>query len=150
MGGYCTEQIPLFSRRVLCCHYVLSTKINEWYCMHNRLLHSHTACITFKMKSFSTCVAGTQFEKTCCPVQQTPVSTPPCFSSCFYYWVSLVSFFCCSGLIVPMLAGASAGVVSRIICHPIDTIKSKLQVEVVAERGVYYLNPKPLPNTQHL
>ena len=29
---------------------------------------------------------------------------------------------------VPMLAGASAGVVARIACHPIDTIKSKLQV----------------------
>ena len=36
---------------------------------------------------------------------------------------------------VPMLAGASAGVVSRIICHPIDTIKSKLQVEVAADRA---------------
>ena len=36
---------------------------------------------------------------------------------------------------VPMLAGASAGVVSRIICHPIDTIKSKLQVEVSADRA---------------
>ena len=97
-------------------------------------------------------VAGTQFEKTFWPVQpvqKMPVSALPCFSSGVYYWVSLVSVFCCSGLIVPMLAGASAGVVSRIICHPIDTIKSKLQVEVVAERGVYCLNPKPLPNTQH-
>ena len=36
---------------------------------------------------------------------------------------------------VPMLAGASAGVVSRIICHPIDTIKSKLQVEVAADHS---------------
>ena len=31
-------------------------------------------------------------------------------------------------MVVPMLAGASAGVVARIACHPIDTIKSKLQV----------------------
>ena len=92
-------------------------------------------------------VAGTQFEKTFWPVQ--PVQKMP-VSVFFFGRLLLVNVFCCSGLIVPMLAGASAGVVSRIICHPIDTIKSKLQVEVVAERGVYYLNPKPLPNTQHL
>jgi len=36
---------------------------------------------------------------------------------------------------VPMLAGACAGVMSRLICHPIDTIKSKVQVEVAAERA---------------
>ena len=45
---------------------------------------------------------------------------------------------------VPMLAGACAGVVSRLVCHPIDTIKSKVQVEVAAERAswssVIYLN----------
>jgi len=29
-----------------------------------------------------------------------------------------------------MLAGATAGFVSRIICHPIDTIKAKMQVRV--------------------
>jgi len=31
-----------------------------------------------------------------------------------------------------MLAGATAGFVSRIICHPIDTIKAKMQVRVRA------------------
>ena len=36
---------------------------------------------------------------------------------------------------VPMLAGASAGVVGRVLCHPIDTIKSKLQVEIAADRA---------------
>lgn len=40
-----------------------------------------------------------------------------------------------SGMAVPMLAGASAGVVARVLCHPIDTIKSKLQVEVAADRA---------------
>jgi hypothetical protein len=29
-----------------------------------------------------------------------------------------------------MLAGATAGFVSRVICHPIDTIKAKMQVRV--------------------
>ena len=36
---------------------------------------------------------------------------------------------------VSMLAGASAGVLARVLCHPVDTIKSKLQVEVAADRA---------------
>jgi len=34
-----------------------------------------------------------------------------------------------------MLAGASAGVVARLLCHPVDTIKAKLQVST--ERGAH-------------
>ena len=32
--------------------------------------------------------------------------------------------------VVSMLAGASAGVAARLPCHPIDTIKAKLQVDL--------------------
>ena len=31
-------------------------------------------------------------------------------------------------LVLPMLAGASAGVVARLVCHPIDTIRSQVAV----------------------
>jgi hypothetical protein len=32
--------------------------------------------------------------------------------------------------VASMLAGASAGIVARLPCHPIDTIKAKLQVDI--------------------
>ncbi|KAJ1487977.1 mitochondrial carrier domain-containing protein [Baffinella frigidus] len=38
-------------------------------------------------------------------------------------------------LLSPMLAGASAGVVARLVCHPIDTIRSQVAVQTSATRA---------------
>ncbi len=35
-------------------------------------------------------------------------------------------------MVVPMMSGASAGVAARLVCHPIDTLKAKLQVQTTS------------------